>query len=89
MTIVPDDVPTLGFLDDAIMIELLIRELKHELEAYDDFYAYREELDEGEDISDRDARLSRKRESLFERMRRRRAKDKESDASSAQPASLW
>jgi uncharacterized membrane protein YkvA (DUF1232 family) len=39
--IIPDDVPVLGFLDDAIMIELVTRELQHEVEAYDDFVAYR------------------------------------------------
>jgi uncharacterized membrane protein YkvA (DUF1232 family) len=39
--IIPDDVPVLGFLDDAIMIELVTRELQHEVEAYDDFVEYR------------------------------------------------
>jgi len=39
---IPDNVEVLGFLDDAVMIELCVRELKHELEAYDDFCDYRE-----------------------------------------------
>lgn len=39
--LIPDNVPVLGFLDDAIMIELVTRELQHEVEAYDDFVAYR------------------------------------------------
>jgi uncharacterized membrane protein YkvA (DUF1232 family) len=39
--IVPDNVPVLGFLDDAIMIELCVRELKHEIEAYEDFSFWR------------------------------------------------
>jgi len=40
--IIPDNVEVLGFLDDAVMIELCVIELKHELEAYDDFCDYRE-----------------------------------------------
>jgi uncharacterized membrane protein YkvA (DUF1232 family) len=34
---IPDDVPVLGFLDDAIMAELIVRELRHDIEAYEDF----------------------------------------------------
>lgn len=39
---IPDDVPALGFLDDAIMIGLCSQELRHELAAYADFVAWRE-----------------------------------------------
>jgi uncharacterized membrane protein YkvA (DUF1232 family) len=35
--LIPDDIPGLGFLDDAIMIEMVCRELKHEIQAYRDF----------------------------------------------------
>lgn len=38
---IPDDVPVLGFLDDAIMIELCRQDLKFEIEAYDDFCKWR------------------------------------------------
>lgn len=40
--ILPDDLPVLGFLDDAIMIELCVRELKHEIDAYSDFRRWRD-----------------------------------------------
>lgn len=40
--VIPDAVPVLGYLDDAIMIELCVRELQHEIQAYDDFCDFRE-----------------------------------------------
>jgi len=39
--IIPDSVPGLGFLDDAIMIELVSHELRHELVAYAEFCRFR------------------------------------------------
>jgi uncharacterized membrane protein YkvA (DUF1232 family) len=41
--LIPDHVVALGFLDDAIMIELVVEELRDELEAYEDFCRFREE----------------------------------------------
>ena len=38
---IPDQVPVLGFLDDAIMIELCRQDLRFEIEAYDDFCEWR------------------------------------------------
>ena len=38
---IPDDVPVLGFLDDAIMIKLVEQEFKHELAAYRKFRRFR------------------------------------------------
>ena len=35
--IIPDNVPVLGYFDDAIAIELCVRELRHELDAYEEF----------------------------------------------------
>ena len=40
--LIPDSVPGLGFLDDAIMIELVVQELRHEIKAYQDFVRFRD-----------------------------------------------
>ena len=40
--LIPDHIPGLGYLDDAIMIELVAAELRHEFEAYVDFCAFRD-----------------------------------------------
>ncbi len=76
--VIPDTVPVLGFLDDAIMIELCVRELKHELDAYEDFCDYRRSeaarrgIDAGELELQRVDWLEGRREELQERMHRRR-----------------
>ena len=72
--VIPDDVPVLGYIDDAIMIELIMRELKHEIEAFDDFRRYqREEASRNRNPSvTREDWLAAKRRELHQRMRRRR-----------------
>lgn len=35
--LIPDDIPGLGFLDDAIMIEIVCQQLQHEIQAYHEF----------------------------------------------------
>ena len=67
--LIPDHIPGLGFLDDAIMIELVAYELEPEMEAYADFCLNREELA----AKQADAQsLDESREQLQMRMRRRR-----------------
>ena len=39
--LIPDRIPGLGFLDDAIAIELAVEKLRHEIAAYEKFYRYR------------------------------------------------
>ena len=71
--LIPDDIPGIGMLDDAVMIELVFRELRHELEAYEDFIAFRRSLEAARVPAEKvEARLARRRAQLMERMRRRR-----------------
>ncbi len=77
--IIPDNVPVLGFLDDAIMIELCVRELKHELDAYDDFCEFRQREAERRGMSPAEVGraewLAERREELIDRMHKRREGD--------------
>ena len=73
--VIPDTIPGLGFLDDAIMVELVCQELRHEIEAYADFCAYRNDLEKQSGRETKISRhewLERKRIQLQDRMRRRR-----------------
>lgn len=75
---IPDDLAIMGFLDDAIIIELCTRELAPEIEAYNDFHQWRdaEARRRGEDTSK--VALTRvewaesRRVETLERMHRRR-----------------
>lgn len=74
--LIPDHIPGLGFLDDAIMIELVVRELKYELEAYKDFCEFRSASRTGlksrtTDVT-RDDWLTARRAELQDKMHRRR-----------------
>jgi uncharacterized membrane protein YkvA (DUF1232 family) len=76
--LIPDGIPGLGFLDDAIMIEMVNQELKHEVQAYRDFCVFRaaEASRLGEDTVElgRSDWLEERRKQLHSRMRRRRGK---------------
>ena len=72
--LIPDAVPGLGFLDDAIMIELVRREPGPKLEAYDEFCQARGEsrprgAGEPEGLDDL---LVQRRRKLFDQIRERR-----------------
>jgi uncharacterized membrane protein YkvA (DUF1232 family) len=79
--LIPDHVPGLGYLDDAIMIELVVRELRHEIDAYEDFCEFRKTEPPRRGVKARRAPVSReewlekRRLQLQDRMRRRRARD--------------
>ena len=70
--LIPDSIPGLGFLDDAIMIELVVRELRHEIEAYEDFCTFREARRSSGGTASREDWLEHRRKGLQSRMRRRR-----------------
>lgn len=77
--LIPDHIPGIGFLDDAIYVELVIRELKNEIESYEEFYQFRvaEEQRRKENGMDphveREEWLADKRAALHARMRKRRS----------------
>jgi hypothetical protein len=80
-------------LDDAILIELIARELKPELDAFRDFSAFRatEAKRRSLDISEvgREEWLASQRQQLISRMRRRRRGRGGSSGGGRQAFSLW
>jgi uncharacterized membrane protein YkvA (DUF1232 family) len=87
--LVPDRVPGLGYLDDAIMVELVVQDLKHEIEAFDAFCAYRTERHKAK--AETPDALEKRRSALQGRMRRRRRGDRErhSRQKGKSPIGLW
>ena len=77
--VIADSVPVLGYLDDAVMIEMCVRDLQHELDAYDDFCDFRQHqanrlgLDPAK--VGRADWLGSRREELVDRMHQRRERD--------------
>ena len=73
---IPDDVAVIGLLDDAIMLELLLRRLRHVIASYEDFCVFRSGLEAATmERVEYARRLARKRETLQARMRRRTQSD--------------
>jgi uncharacterized membrane protein YkvA (DUF1232 family) len=87
--IVPDHIPVIGYLDDVIIIELVVKELQHTRDAYDDFCKFRENYDKrfktGHDGAVRRDRIDRKRQQLHLRMKRRLNRDRKAKKSTV----LW
>jgi hypothetical protein len=90
--LIPDEIPGLGFLDDAIMIEMVCRELKHEIQAYRDFCVYRaaesNRLGKKAMEVERTDWLEERRRQLHSRMRRRRSSGSRGDGGKS-PFSLF
>jgi len=78
--LIPDNIPGIGYLDDVIMIELLLREMHHVREAYEDFCNFRRDYDDRSGVDqDRKIReniIAGKRRQLHARMKRRKIADK-------------
>lgn len=80
--LLPDHVPVIGYLDDVIMIEMAMLDLRHAREAYDDFCRFRSSYDAEHgasvDAAIRRDRLDRRRQQLHQRMKRRAARGRKS-----------
>ncbi len=82
---IPDHIEVIGLIDDAIMLALMLRRLRHTLEAYDDFCAFRKAL--GPPPGDHEGRLAhagalaRQRQALHARMHERSRAECEEAAS--------
>ncbi|MFT5441797.1 MAG: uncharacterized membrane protein YkvA (DUF1232 family) [Myxococcota bacterium] len=97
--LIPDAIPGIGYLDDAIMIELVVQELQHEIEAYADFCKLREKKDtilktQDSGPTSRDEWLAARRQQLQDRMQRRQRRRFSSPRSGQSrsrksPLSLW
>ena len=76
--LIPDHVPGLGFLDDAIYVEIVLRELHNEVSLYQEFCAFRTAEEtrraaRGDDVKvGREEWLADKRAALHAKMRKRR-----------------
>ena len=76
--IIPDHIPGLGFLDDAIYAEIVFRELHNEISLYEEFCAFRDAEESRRRDSGQDVRIGRedwladKRAALHAKMRKRR-----------------
>jgi uncharacterized membrane protein YkvA (DUF1232 family) len=79
--LIPDSIPGLGFLDDAIMVELIAQELRHELAGYAKFCDFRQSAEQrpwtrvGKESLK--PKLVAKRKQIREEIAKRQARDAE------------
>jgi uncharacterized membrane protein YkvA (DUF1232 family) len=85
--LIPDRIPGLGYLDDAIMVELVLQELRHELDAYQKFCEFAQSHPAPEQTEQKrlqlQARMRRNRRGDRDRRRVLRTSDKKA------PVGLW
>lgn len=73
--LIPDHMAGIGLLDDAVMLELLARRMRHVLEAWERFRAFRDGLGTGEaapERVERSRRIGEERMRILAAMRARR-----------------
>ncbi|MBW8367019.1 MAG: DUF1232 domain-containing protein [Arenimonas sp.] len=77
--VIPDSVPVLGYFDDAIAIEMCVKELTFEIEAYEEFCDYRQSGADRRGIDPatvgRADWLEARRDELVDRMHQRRNRE--------------
>jgi hypothetical protein len=80
----PNRSPGIGYIDDAITLELATRELKHKIKSHEDFCAFCKQIGKKRD----DPKVANRREALQRRMRRRPRSDVQRLRSSSKKSSL-
>ncbi len=92
--LIPDSIPGLGFLDDAIMVKIIGQEFRHELAGYRKFCRFREGAEQRPWTSVAKtrlpARLAEKRKSLRAEIDGKKRKDDQVKKSgSSSPSTRW
>ena len=91
--LIPDTIPGLGFLDDAILIELVTRELKHEMAAYQEFCRYRDGAEQrpwtNVGSQSLEKKLNAPRRRLRERVDERTARDAARESAGTRTLRIW
>jgi uncharacterized membrane protein YkvA (DUF1232 family) len=73
--LIPDRVPGLGFLDDAIMIELVCEDFRHELRGYEEYRKYKQGGEQRPWLRVAEAKLADKKKSIRARIQAAEARD--------------